>query len=116
MPAARRRDAKRAPPGDVALVTIGASAGGIGVLTTIASSLSPDFSGAVLVVLHLSPSRPSRLPEIVDRAGPLPCRSARDGDPIQGGRILVAGTPGDVARAPGSATGPWLADHLDLAG
>jgi len=31
-----------------------------------------------------------------------------------GGRILVAGTPEDVARAPGSATGPWLAEHLGL--
>jgi len=31
-----------------------------------------------------------------------------------GGRILAAGTPADVARAPGSATGPWLAEHLDL--
>ena len=31
-----------------------------------------------------------------------------------GGRILVAGTPQDVARAPGSATGPWLAEHLGL--
>jgi excinuclease ABC subunit A len=29
-----------------------------------------------------------------------------------GGRILAAGTPEDVARAPGSATGPWLAEHL----
>jgi excinuclease ABC subunit A len=31
-----------------------------------------------------------------------------------GGRILAAGTPEDVARAPGSATGPWLAEHLGL--
>jgi hypothetical protein len=31
-----------------------------------------------------------------------------------GGRILAAGTPGNVARAPGSATGPWLAGHLGL--
>jgi excinuclease ABC subunit A len=29
-----------------------------------------------------------------------------------GGRILAAGTPQDVAQAPGSATGPWLAEHL----
>jgi excinuclease ABC subunit A len=29
-----------------------------------------------------------------------------------GGHILAAGTPEDVARAPGSVTGPWLADHL----
>ena len=32
-----------------------------------------------------------------------------------GGHILAAGKPGDVARAPGSATGPWLAEHLGLA-
>jgi excinuclease ABC subunit A len=31
-----------------------------------------------------------------------------------GGRILVAGTPEDIARALGSATGPWLAEHLGL--
>ena len=31
-----------------------------------------------------------------------------------GGHILAAGTPVDVARTPGSATGPWLAEHLDL--
>ena len=31
-----------------------------------------------------------------------------------GGRILAAGPPEHVARAPGSATGPWLAEHLGL--
>jgi len=31
-----------------------------------------------------------------------------------GGHILAAGTPEDVARAPGSATGPWLAEQLGL--
>ena len=31
-----------------------------------------------------------------------------------GGHILAAGTPEDVACAPGSATGPWLAEHLSL--
>ena len=29
-----------------------------------------------------------------------------------GGRILAAGPPEQVARTPGSATGPWLAEHL----
>jgi excinuclease ABC subunit A len=29
-----------------------------------------------------------------------------------GGRILAAGSPEQVARAPGSPTGPWLAEHL----
>jgi len=31
-----------------------------------------------------------------------------------GGRILAAGKPEDVAYAPDSATGPWLAEHLGL--
>jgi excinuclease ABC subunit A len=31
-----------------------------------------------------------------------------------GGHIVAAGTPADVARAPRSVTGPWLADHLSL--
>jgi excinuclease ABC subunit A len=30
----------------------------------------------------------------------------------EGGRILAAGTPGDVARDAGSVTGPWLAEYL----
>jgi len=29
-----------------------------------------------------------------------------------GGHIVAAGTPQDVARSPGSVTGPWLAEHL----
>jgi excinuclease ABC subunit A len=33
-----------------------------------------------------------------------------------GGLILAAGTPEDVARAPCSATGPWLAEHMSLPG
>jgi excinuclease ABC subunit A len=31
-----------------------------------------------------------------------------------GGHIIAAGTPEDVARAPGSVTGPWLAEHLGV--
>jgi excinuclease ABC subunit A len=32
----------------------------------------------------------------------------------EGGRILAAGTPGEVARDPGSVTGPWLAEYMGL--
>ena len=31
-----------------------------------------------------------------------------------GGRIVAEGTPEEVARTPGSPTGPWLAEHLAL--
>jgi excinuclease ABC subunit A len=30
----------------------------------------------------------------------------------EGGRILAAGTPGDVARDAGSVTAPWLAEYF----
>jgi len=31
-----------------------------------------------------------------------------------GGASVAAGPPEDVARTPGSVTGPWLAEHLRL--
>ena len=31
-----------------------------------------------------------------------------------GGRILAAGTPEEVARSPRSVTGPWLSDYLGV--
>ena len=31
-----------------------------------------------------------------------------------GGQLVATGPPADVARAPGSVTGPWLAEHLGL--
>ena len=31
-----------------------------------------------------------------------------------GGHVLAAGPPGQVARNPASVTGPWLAEHLGL--
>jgi excinuclease ABC subunit A len=30
----------------------------------------------------------------------------------EGGRVLAAGTPADVARDAGSVTGPWLAEYF----
>ena len=34
----------------------------------------------------------------------------------EGGRVVAAGRPGDVARDAGSVTGPWLAEYLGLPG
>jgi excinuclease ABC subunit A len=33
-----------------------------------------------------------------------------------GGRIVATGSPQEVAAAPGSVTGPWIADHLGVTG
>ena len=72
------------------IVVIGASAGGIAALTTLLSTLPPDFPAALFVVVHIPPSAVSRLPEILSRAGPLPATHAQHGVAIAAGRIVVA--------------------------
>jgi two-component system chemotaxis response regulator CheB len=72
------------------LVVIGASAGGVQPLSRIAGDLPPDFPATICVVLHISPGSPSALAAILNRAGPLPCRSAADGEALLPGEILVA--------------------------
>ena len=75
-----------------AIIVVGASAGGVEALLTLAEVVPPDLPAAVLVVLHTS-ARPSTLPRLLSRRGPLPADQATDGAPLQPGRIYVA--PGD---------------------
>lgn len=72
------------------IVVIGASAGGIQALLAIVAELPAHYPGAIFVVVHTPPSRPSLLPTILERAGPLPAAHARHGEPIVGGRIYIA--------------------------
>jgi len=72
------------------VVVIGASAGGVGSLQRVVEHIQPDFPAAILIALHLPDGIRSMLPEILERAGNLPAAHARDGDPIEPGRIYVA--------------------------
>jgi two-component system chemotaxis response regulator CheB len=72
------------------LVVIGASAGGVETLKRVVAGLPADLAAAICVVLHISPESPSALAPILDRAGPLPCRAATDGQELQHGHVLVA--------------------------
>jgi two-component system chemotaxis response regulator CheB len=72
------------------LVVIGASAGGVDTLVRLVSGLPRDLPAAVCVVLHIAPTSPSALAQILHRSGPLSCRQASDGDPLRPGEILVA--------------------------
>jgi two-component system chemotaxis response regulator CheB len=59
-------------------------------LKAVVAGLSRDFPAAVCVVLHIAPTSPSALAQILERSGSLPCRAADDGDQLQAGEILVA--------------------------
>jgi two-component system chemotaxis response regulator CheB len=72
------------------LIVVGASAGGVEPLVTLARTLPADLPAAIFVVLHLPAQARSVLPSILDRAGPLQATAAEDGEPIEHGRIYVA--------------------------
>lgn len=72
------------------LVVIGASAGGVEALIRLVAELPADLPAAVLVVLHVPSTSPSRLADILDRAGPLPARQAAESMKLEPGVILTA--------------------------
>ena len=72
------------------IIVIGASSGGVHVLTQLVRGLPEQLPAAVFVVLHVPPDTPSHLPAILNRSGPLPASHAVDQEPIRRGRIYVA--------------------------
>lgn len=72
------------------VVVVGASAGGVEALTTLAGELPADLDAAICIVLHLPPGADSRLAEIISRAGPIPAVQARGGEQLTSGRVYVA--------------------------
>ena len=78
-----------APVAD-SVVVAGASAGGVEALVAFVGSLPRETEDAICVVLHISPSGTSAMPDILARAGDLPVHSARDGDALLAGHVYVA--------------------------
>src|SRR4051812_33241997 len=72
------------------IIVIGASAGGVETLKQLVAGLPAELPAAVFVVLHVTPNGPGYLPRILEKAGPLPVCSPKDGDGIANGRIYVA--------------------------
>jgi two-component system, chemotaxis family, protein-glutamate methylesterase/glutaminase len=71
------------------IVVVGASAGGVEALITLAKTLPAELPAAVLMVLHV-PQTGSMLPTLLSRAGPLPARHPADREPLKAGQIYVA--------------------------
>lgn len=71
------------------IVVIGASAGGVDAIRSLAAKLPPDFPAAVFVVLHIGTHK-SELPALLNHVGPLRASHPSSGDPIHSGQIYVA--------------------------
>ncbi|MEV6903995.1 chemotaxis protein CheB [Amycolatopsis sp. NPDC051372] len=100
------------------LVVVGASAGGIEALRALAATLPPDFPAAVLVTVHLGIGARSALPLILDRAGPLPAKSAEHGADLAPGTIYVAPPDRHLLTAGGKIVlprGPTESGHRPAA-
>lgn len=72
------------------IFVIGASAGGVEALQSLAKQLPVDFPGTLLVVIHIPPRARSFLPELLMRAGPLPAKHPVNREEIEPGHIYIA--------------------------
>ena len=70
------------------IVVIGGSAGGVEALKLICEGLPSNFPAAVFVVVHISPTSRSVLPDLLSRAGKLPARHPTDEEAITPGHHL----------------------------
>ncbi|HEX8733770.1 MAG TPA: chemotaxis protein CheB [Pyrinomonadaceae bacterium] len=72
------------------IIVIGASAGGFDALKKLVKDLPPDLRASIFVVWHMSPDVTGVLPQVLNRAGPLPAKNAEDSEKIEPSRIYVA--------------------------
>lgn len=71
-------------------VVVGASAGGVEVLSVLLSSLPARCPAAFCIVMHIPRERPSLLPEVFGVRCALPVKEAEDKEPVQPGRVYFA--------------------------
>lgn len=83
------------------IIVVGASAGGVQVLQELMRGLPADLPAAVFVVVHTSPNSPGILPQILERAGPLPAAHPKNGERIRRGRVYVAPPDSHLLIKPG---------------
>jgi two-component system chemotaxis response regulator CheB len=86
---------------DFSIVVIGGSAGGVQAIIGVAEQLPADLNAAVFVALHLSPSAPSVLAELLNRRSAMQVEWAIDGVEIEAGTIYVAPPDKHLTLEPG---------------
>src|ERR1044071_6254629 len=73
------------------LVVVGSSAGGVGALSTLVSTLNKSFPAPIVIAQHLDPQRQSHLGSILERRSVLPIVLVGEEEPTQleNGKIYV---------------------------
>lgn len=73
------------------LVVVGSSAGGVGALSTLVSTLHTSFPAPIVLAQHLDPQRPSHLGSILERRSTLPIVLVDEDapTPLEKGKIYV---------------------------
>jgi two-component system, chemotaxis family, protein-glutamate methylesterase/glutaminase len=75
---------------DIDAVAIGASAGGVEVLSVLLSSLPASCRASFFIVMHIPRERPSLLADVFNARCALPVREAEDKEPVQPGTVYFA--------------------------
>ncbi|MCF8031387.1 MAG: PAS domain-containing protein [Desulfohalobiaceae bacterium] len=71
------------------IVGLGASAGGLEALRTFFSHLPDETGAAYIVLVHMSPDKPSMLPQLLQKDTSVPVEMAADGVAVQPDHIYV---------------------------
>ena len=72
------------------IVCIGASTGGLDAIIRLVRGIPADLPAAIFLVRHISANGEGLLPTILRQHSALPIHEAKDGEPIQPGRISIA--------------------------
>jgi two-component system, chemotaxis family, protein-glutamate methylesterase/glutaminase len=72
------------------VIVVGTSAGGVRALKILLGELPAGLDAPILVVIHIAPSSPGYLPEMLSRAGRLPCAHPCQGERLQKGHVYIA--------------------------
>src|SRR5499427_2141510 len=82
-------DPKPRRDGQIPVVGIGASAGGVGALEALLPLLKADGGIAYVIVQHLDPTHESALTSMLNRGTEMPVIEAADGMPVESDHIYV---------------------------
>ncbi|MES1983136.1 MAG: chemotaxis response regulator protein-glutamate methylesterase [Pseudomonadota bacterium] len=88
----RLKELKKTETSDKWLIAIGASTGGPAAVAKVITKMPADLQAAIIVVQHVDASFAPGLSSWLNQQSVLPVRLAREGDKIENGSILVAGT------------------------